>query len=137
MNTALVAAAKAGVDVRIMTPGIPDKKIIFQATRAHYEALLRGGVKIYEYVPGFVHGKSFAVDDRFGTVGSVNLDYRSLFLHFENGVLLTDNPAVQEIKADFLNTLKQCRPCLLADCRSVRLPLRILRSLLRVFAPLL
>lgn len=137
MNTALVAAAKAGVDVRIMTPHIPDKKIIFQATRAHYEPLLRGGVKIYEYIPGFVHGKAFAVDDRFGTVGSVNLDYRSLFLHFENGVLLTDNPAVEQIKADFLSTLEECRPYTLTDCRGVRVPLRILRSLLRVFAPLL
>lgn len=137
MNTALVAAAKSGVDVRIMTPHIPDKKIIFQVTRAHYEPLLRGGVKIYEYTPGFVHGKSFAVDDRFGTVGSVNLDYRSLFLHFENGVLLTDGPAVEEIKRDFLKTLEKCRPYTLSDWREVGLPLRILRSLLRVFAPLL
>lgn len=137
MNTALVAAAKAGVDVRIMTPHVPDKKIIFQATRAHYEPLIRGGVKIYEYIPGFVHAKTFAVDDRFGTVGSVNLDYRSLFLHFENGVLLTDDPAVEKIREDFENTLEKCRPYTLSDCRGVGVPVRILRSLLRVFAPLL
>lgn len=137
MNTALVSAAKSGVDVRIITPHIPDKKIIFQVTRAHYEPLIRGGVKIYEYTPGFVHAKSFAVDDRYATVGSVNLDYRSLFLHFENGALLMDNPAVADVKADFLKTLEQCRPYTLADCQRVRLPARILRSLLRIFAPLL
>lgn len=137
MNTALVTAAKSGVDVRIMTPHIPDKKTVFQMTRAHYEPLLRGGVKIYEYTPGFIHAKSFAVDDRFGTVGSVNLDYRSLFLHFENGALLLDDPAVEAIKEDFLETLKLCQPYTLADCQKVRLPVRVFRSLLRVFAPLL
>lgn len=137
MNTALVSAAKSGVDVRIMTPHIPDKKTVFQMTRAHYEPLIRGGVKIYEYTPGFIHAKSFAVDDRFGTVGSVNLDYRSLFLHFENGALLLDNPVVEDIKADFLRTLELCRPYTLDDCQGVRWPVRLLRSLLRIFAPLL
>lgn len=137
MNTALVAAAKAGVDVRIITPHIPDKKIIFHVTRAHYEPLIRGGVKIYEYTPGFVHAKSFVVDDRYATVGSVNLDYRSLFLHFENGALMVDSPAVRDVKADFLKTLEQCQSYTLADCQRVRLPTRLLRSLLRIFAPLL
>lgn len=137
MNTALVAAAKAGVDVRLITPHIPDKKIIFQVTRAHYEPLIRGGVKIYEYTPGFVHAKSFVVDDRYATVGSVNLDYRSLFLHFENGALLVDSPAVRDVKADFLKTFEQCQSYTLADCQRVRLPTRLLRSLLRIFAPLL
>ncbi len=137
MNTALISAAKSGIDVRIMTPHIPDKKMVFQMTRAHYEPLIRGGVKIYEYTPGFLHSKSFAVDDRYGTVGSVNLDYRSLFLHFENGVLLLDNPAVADVKEDFLKTLEQCRPYTLADCQKVRWPVRVFRSLLRVFSPLL
>lgn len=136
MNTALVAAAKSGVDVRLMTPHIPDKKMIFQVTRAHYEPLLRGGVKVYEYTPGFLHSKTFVSDDRFATVGSINLDYRSLFLHFENGVLLTDNAAVLEAKEDFLETVKKCEPYTLSDCRKVALPVRLLRSLLRVFAPL-
>lgn len=137
MNTALVAAAKSGVDVRIMTPHIPDKKVVFQMTRAHYEPLLRGGVKIYEYTPGFIHAKSFVVDDRYATVGSANLDYRSLFLHFENGVLLTDNPAVEAVRRDFVETLEKCQPYTLTDCQRVGIPLRLLRSLLRVFAPLL
>ena len=136
VNTALISAAKAGVDVRIMTPHIPDKKTVFFLTRAHYEFLIRGGVKIYEYTPGFLHAKSFAVDDRFATVGSVNLDYRSLFLHFENGALLLDSPAVKDVKEDFLKTLEQCRPYTLADCQKVRWPVRVLRGLLRIFSPL-
>lgn len=137
VNTALISAAKSGVDVRIMTPHIPDKKTVFMMTRAHYEPLIRGGVKIYEYTPGFLHAKSFAVDDRFATVGSVNLDYRSLFLHFENGALLLDSPAVKDVKGDFLKTLEQCEPYTLADCRRVRWPVRVFRSILRIFAPLL
>lgn len=137
MNTALVNAAKAGVDVRIITPHIPDKKTVFQMTRAHYEPLIRGGVKIYEYVPGFVHGKNVAVDDRYGTVGSVNLDYRSLFLHFENGALLMNDPAVMDIKKDFLKTLEQCQQWTLEDCRNVPWPQRLVRSILRIFSPLL
>lgn len=136
LTMALISAAKAGVDVRIMTPHIPDKKSVFLVTRAHYEPLIRGGVKIYEYTPGFVHGKNVVVDDRFGTVGSVNLDYRSLYLHFENGALLVDNPAVMDIKKDFLATLEQCRPYTLKDCRQVSVFTRIFRGLLRVFAPL-
>ena len=137
MNTALITAAKSGVDVRIITPHIPDKKTVFQMTRAHYEPLIRGGVKIYEYLPGFVHAKNTAVDDRYGTVGTVNMDYRSLFLHFENGVLLTDSPAVLDIKADFLKTLEQCQLWTLEDCRNVPWPQRLMRSILRVFSPLL
>lgn len=137
ITTSLVNAAKAGVDVRIVTPHIPDKKLVFQMTRAHYEPLIRGGVKIYEYTPGFVHGKNVAVDDRYGTVGSVNLDYRSLFLHFENGALLIDDPAVLDIKKDFLETLEQCRQWTLEDCRNVPWPQRLIRSILRIFSPLL
>jgi len=137
MNTALCNAAKSGVDVRIMTPSIPDKATVFELTRAHYEPLLEAGVRIYEYTPGFVHAKNFSVDDRYATVGSINMDYRSLFLHFENGVWLCDTPAVAEIKADFLTTIKDCKPVTLAQCNELPLPRRILRSVLRVFAPLL
>lgn len=137
MTTALVSAAKGGVDVRIMTPHIPDKKIIFEVTRAHYEALLEGGVKVYEYTPGFLHAKTFAVDDLYGVTGTVNMDYRSLFLHFENGVLLYDQPAVQEIREDFLNTQELCSRVTLKQCRSLPLWRRLIRDLLRIFAPLM
>ena len=135
--TALTSAAKAGVDVRIITPHIPDKKIVFELTRAHYLPLLRSGVKIYEYTPGFIHAKIFAVDDCYGTVGTVNLDYRSLFLHFEDGVVLYNTPSVLDIKEDFLATQAVSEPVTLRQCGNIRLPRRILRALLRVFAPLL
>ncbi|MEG1577454.1 MAG: cardiolipin synthase [Oscillospiraceae bacterium] len=137
ITTALVAAAKSGVDVRIMTPHVPDKRMIFEVTRAHYEPLLEGGVKIYEYTPGFVHGKNFAVDDKYGTVGSVNMDYRSMFLHFENGVWLCDVPAVLDIRRDFEKTLEQCQAVTLKQCRSLPFLQRLLRDVLRLFAPLM
>jgi len=137
MTTALTTAAKGGVDVRLMTPHIPDKKIIFEVTRAHYEGLLEAGVKIYEYTPGFLHSKTFAVDDLYGTAGTVNLDYRSLFLHFENGVLLYDQPAVLEIKRDFLETQEKCQAITLKQCRALPWWRKLLRAMLRVFAPLM
>lgn len=135
--TALTSAAKAGVDVRIITPHIPDKKIIFELTRAHYQPLLEAGVQIFEYTPGFVHAKVFAVDDRYGTVGTINMDYRSMFLHFENGVVLYETPSVLDIKMDFLTTQSVSQAVSLEQCRAVRWPRRVLRALLRVFAPLL
>ncbi len=134
---ALASAAKAGVDVRIITPHIPDKKVIFEVTRAHYLPLLEAGVKIYEYTPGFIHAKIFAVDDRFGTVGTVNMDYRSMFLHFENGVMLYDTPSVLDIKKDFLATQAISQLVSLEDCKAIPLGKRVLRALLRVFAPLM
>ena len=99
---ALILAAKRGVDVRIITPGIPDKKLVFKVTRSYYRQLIGGGVKIYEYTPGFVHGKVFVSDDRIATVGTINLDYRSLYLHFENGTYLFGAKEVTEIRDDFL-----------------------------------
>ncbi len=135
--SALSSAAKAGVDVRIITPHIPDKKVIFEVTRAHYLPLLEAGVKIFEYTPGFVHAKIFAADDRFGTVGTVNMDYRSMFLHFEDGVMLYDTPSVPDIKKDFLATQAVSQEVTLEECKASPLRKRILRGLLRVFAPLM
>jgi cardiolipin synthase len=137
VTMALTMAAKSGVDVRIITPHIPDKKSVFEVTRAYYEELLESGVKIYEYTPGFVHGKLFVVDDEYATVGTVNLDYRSMFLHFENGVLLYETPSVMDIKADFLSTQDMSLQVSLEACKQVPFPRRLLRDLLRVFAPLL
>lgn len=136
-SASLISAAKAGIDVRIITPHIPDKKIVFELTRAHYQQLIQAGVRIFEYTPGFIHAKVFAVDDRYGTVGTVNMDYRSMFLHFENGVLMYDTPAVLDVKADFLATQAVSHEVTLRECRGISLPRRILRALLRVFAPLL
>lgn len=136
-NTALCNAAKSGVDVRIITPHIPDKRYVFEVTRAHYPPLLEAGVKIFEYTPGFIHAKNFVVDDRFATVGTVNLDYRSLFLHFENGVWLCEAPCIKDIRADFLATEQLCEAYTLRRFKHLNIFLQLYRSILRVFAPLM
>ena len=135
VNTALCNAAKAGVDVRIMTPHIPDKPLVFELTRSHYEPLLEAGVQIFEYTPGFVHAKNLVVDDCYAVVGSINMDYRSMFLHFEDGVWLCGAPAVLDVKRDFLDTLAVCQEITLARCRERSMLRRLLRAVLRVFAP--
>ena len=136
-NTALCNAAKSGIDVRIITPHIPDKKYVFQVTRAHYPPLMEAGVKIYEYTPGFIHAKNFIVDDRFSTVGTVNLDYRSLFLHFEDGVWLCEAPCIRDIRRDFEETLEKCECVNPGVMKRQTLFQRLYRSILRVFAPLM
>ena len=105
MNT-LCNCAKKGVDVRIITPHIPDKKTVFWMTRASYEELINAGVKIYEYTPGFIHAKQFICDDIFATCGTVNLDYRSLLHHFECGVWFYNADCIIDMKNDFEETLK-------------------------------
>ena len=137
VSTALCAAAKAGVDVRIITPHIPDKPLVFELTRAHYEPLLEAGVKIFEYTPGFVHAKNAAADDVGAVVGSINLDYRSMFLHFEDAVRLYHDPTVLDVKADFLATQARSQPVTLEQCLAHSWPRRLFRSILRVLAPLL
>jgi len=104
LMAALSRAAQRGVDVRMITPHIPDKKIVFLLTRSNYKQLTQSGVKIYEYTPGFIHAKNFAADDRFAVCGTINLDYRSLVHHFECGVWMYDTDAVRDIRDDFLNT---------------------------------
>lgn len=132
---AMLAAAQRGVDVRIIMPGIPDKKLIFRMSRSFYQVLLTGGVKIYEYTPGFVHAKSLVCDDRAATVGTVNLDYRSLFLHFENNSLFYRGSIVARVKEDFLATQSQCRA--VEACDTKRYSRRwIVDGVLRIFAPL-
>ena len=136
-NTALCNAAKAGVDVRIITPHIPDKRYVFEVTRAHYPPLLEVSVRIYEYTPGFIHAKNFVVDDRFATVGTVNLDYRSLFLHFEDGVWLCEAPCIRDIRKDFEDTLSVCQRISLRQWRHLNPLLQLYRNILRIFAPLM
>ena len=136
-NTALCNAAKSGVDVRIITPHIPDKRYVFEVTRAHYPPLLEAGVRIYEYTPGFIHAKNFVVDDRFATVGTVNLDYRSLFLHFEDGVWLCEAPCIQDIRRDFEETLRVCQRISLRQRKYFNPIIQLYRNILRIFAPLM
>ena len=130
----LILAAKRGVDVRIVTPGIPDKKIVFDITQSYYASLIDGGVKIFEYTPGFVHSKVFVSDDIIATVGTVNLDYRSLYLHFENGTYLFNSKTVKDIKADFDETLKQCHQVTREECHS-GLFKTLFVAIVKLFAP--
>ncbi|MBO4939544.1 MAG: cardiolipin synthase [Clostridia bacterium] len=105
IRASLCRAALRGVDVRIVTPGIPDKKIAYRLTRANYAVLLKAGVKIYEYTPGFIHAKNMVCDDKCAVVGTINLDYRSLYLHFENAVYFSDCLAVMDVKRDCEETV--------------------------------
>jgi len=124
-------AAKRGVDIRIIMPGIPDKKIIFRLSRSYYKPLLDAGVKIYEYIPGFVHAKAAIFDDKVCSIGSVNLDYRSLFLHFENYSVFWNSSILEDLKKDFLNTQSECREVYSSEIKGY-----LLDSILRIFAPL-
>lgn len=138
MSDELVLAAKRGVDVRIITPGIPDKKFVYSMTRSYYGALVRGGVRIYEYTPGFVHAKQHISDDDIAAIGTINMDYRSLYLHFENGVLLHGMDAIKDIKKDFLETLEVSTEVTEKYNYGNRsTSMRITQCLLRFFAPLL
>lgn len=137
LNRALGLAAKRGVDVRIITPGIPDKKTVFAMTRSYYAGLASQGVRIFEYSPGFCHAKQWLCDGVLASVGTSNLDYRSLYLHFENNVLLYRCPAVAQMAADFENLFDQCRE-VTEYYRSGRgRMLRTWQCLLRLFAPMM
>ena len=136
MVSALCLAAKSGVDVRIITPHIYDKALIHLTTRSFYRELIYGGVKIYEYSKGFMHSKIFVSDDQIATVGTTNLDFRSLHLHFECGVWMYNSKAVLQIKKDYFDTLNECTQITLEECIE-RLPIRVFQEILRIFAPLM
>lgn len=136
MLSLLKHAAKCGVDVRIITPKTPDKKVVHFTTRSYYGELIRAGVKIYEYTDGFIHAKSFICDDTVATVGTTNLDFRSLYFHFECGVCLYRTSSIIPLKQDYLNVLERCSPVKAEDCRA-NLFIRLLRSICRLFAPLM
>ncbi len=136
LSNALILAAQRGVDVRIITPGIPDKRIVWHITKSYYYNLIRGGVKIYEYTPGFPHAKVFVSDDIVATVGTINLDYRSLYLHFENGTALFRSKKVLDVKKDFLNTCMVSHA--VTEQESAPKPVSgFIFMALRVFAPLM
>ncbi|MGM9873714.1 MAG: cardiolipin synthase [Bacilli bacterium] len=137
MQEALCLEAKSGVDVRILCPGIPDKKLVFEVTRSYYRPLIEAGVKIYEYEPGFVHGKVFLADDIMGTVGTVNLDYRSLFLHFENSTFIYKSSCLKDIYNDFTESFVLSKKISLESCVKTNIFRKLFRIILRIFAPLL
>jgi cardiolipin synthase len=133
---AFIRAAKRGVDVRIIMPGIPDKKIVYRLSRSYYMDLLKAGVKIYEYTPGFVHAKAFIADDKIAGIGTVNLDYRSLFLHFECNAVFYKADIIGDLKKDFLDTQKESHEKTEGDLKRGLL-YRFGNNVLRLIAPLL
>ena len=134
--TALENAALRGVDVRIIVPHIPDKKLVFGMTQSFYPRLMAAGVRIFEYEPGFIHAKSYLSDDSLAMIGTINLDYRSLVHHFENGVWMYGCEAVGKIKADMEETLQKCIE-VTPEMLKTNLPTRFIRAVVRIFAPML
>lgn len=135
MQTALCAAVKRGVDVRLVTPGVPDKKVVYRLTRSYYGPLLKAGVRIYEYTPGFIHAKSYISDDDTGIVGTINMDFRSLYLHFECGTYMYRTSALAALKADALETIAKSLEVSEKEVSRSSFG-RLLDAVLRVFAPL-
>ncbi len=119
-----------------MTPGKPDKKMVFWLTQSYYAQLIESGVKVYRYLPGFIHAKVFVCDDIYATVGTINLDYRSLYLHFECGVFLSHCSEIKRIKEDAVDTIGQSG-LVTREMARKKLPVRLAQVVLRVFAPLL
>ena len=136
MSRELRMAARRGVDVRIVTPGIPDKKMVYQMTRSYYSELARNGVRIYEYTPGFIHAKQCVCDGELATVGTINMDYRSLYLHFENGVLMYHYDAVAEIRKDFEDIFAASTEVTEKYNGRKSVLARMGRGVLRLFSPL-
>lgn len=135
LQTAIQLAAKRGVEVILMTPGIPDKPLVFRMTRSYYRPLLKAGVKIYEYTPGFLHAKTFISDDVIANVGTINLDYRSLYLHFETSTMLYYHPEIAKIKQDFQKSMAVSKRIGKRDVR-VGLLGALWDAILRLMAPL-
>lgn len=137
MITALGLAAKKGVDVRLILPHIPDKWYAYSTAWSYYSELLDAKVRIYEYTPGFVHAKNFVSDDSISVVGTINLDYRSLYLHFECAAVMYGCSIAEQIHSDFQNTLQRSREITPADCKKRPLFKRVIGWILRIFAPIL
>jgi len=137
MMTALTFAAKRGIEIIIIMPHIPDKPYAYLLARSYYEELLLAGVKIYEYTPGFIHAKVFISDHEKAVVGSINLDYRSLYLHFECAAYVYKNEMIRQAEHDFRETLLSSQPVTVEDCRKYPLFKKMAGSILRLFAPLM
>ena len=135
MITVIQMAAKSGIDIRIITPHIPDKWYVHPVTQYNYLELLEAGVRIYEYTPGFIHSKLFVSDDKVATVGTVNMDYRSFIFHFECGAWICDNSTVLDIKQQFEELLKVSREIKISEWRRRPVLMRLKQAILHIFAP--
>ena len=137
MENALKFAAERGVDVRLILPGIPDKKLPYALAKTHYHSLLDSGVRIFEYTPGFVHAKSFVCDDKEAVVGTINLDYRSLYHHFECAAYLYGAECIGDIEADYQATERKCRRVTRETVKAEKFSVKLMGCLLKIIAPLL
>ncbi len=137
LATALKYAGQRGIDVKLILPGIPDKKIAYSLAKSHYRELLEAGVKIYEYTPGFVHAKVWTCDDEKAVVGTINLDYRSLYHHFECATYMYRTDCISEIERDFQDTLAKCREITLETVRDMGVFYKIMGPVAKLIAPLL
>ena len=137
LETALKYAGQRGIDVKLILPGIPDKKLAYSLAKSHYRGLLEAGVKIYEYTPGFVHAKVWTCDDEKGVVGTINLDYRSLYHHFECATYMYQTDCIPAIEQDFQETLAKCRPVTEESIRGMETFYKIVGPVAKLIAPLM
>ncbi|MDE6293621.1 MAG: cardiolipin synthase, partial [Clostridiales bacterium] len=137
IQTALVGAALAGVDVRIIIPKIPDKKIVYQTTKSFIPVLVKAGVKVYKYTPGFIHAKMIIVDDERAFIGTCNMDYRSFYLHYEDGAILYNVDTIADMKTDYLSTIEVSEQVSPEQINDVLPTTRLARSILRLIAPMM
>ena len=135
--TTLTYAAKSGIEVIIIMPHIPDKWYAFVLARTYYAELMQAGVQIYEYTPGFVHAKVFVSDNDTAVVGTINLDYRSFYHHFECGAFIYANSVVWDVERDFQETLKKCQKMTMADLKALSIWEKLAGRVLRLIAPLM
>ncbi|MCF0246731.1 MAG: cardiolipin synthase, partial [Ileibacterium sp.] len=137
MESALILAVNNGVDVRLVVPAIPDKKMVYEVTRSNYEHLLAKGVRIYEYTPGFIHGKVSLADDRQAFVGTVNMDFRSYYHNYECGVWMYGTDCIENIRNDFEDIFVEAKEITLKEYRKTNYFIRLGRSILKIFSPLM
>ncbi len=137
LTNCILLAARSGVDVRIITPGIPDKKLVYATTRAFYGDLLAEGVRVYEYSPGFIHGKVLITDDQVAIIGSINMDYRSLIWNYECGTWIYGSQTVFDVKADLLAVIEASREICYYDWEKISFAKKIGQAILRIVAPLM
>ena len=137
LETALKFAAQRGVDVKLILPGIPDKKIIYALTKSYYKYLINAGVKIFEYTPGFVHAKVFVSDDEKAVVGTINLDYRSLYHHFECATYMLGTECIADIEEDYMKTLSVCKKVTNETIKHEKLGYKIAGPIIKLIAPLM
>ena len=134
---ALTNASKRGVDVKIITPAVPDKWLVHAITESYYPTLIEAGIEVYEYVPGFIHSKMIICDDIISVAGTINFDYRSFSHHYENGVWIYNDKVIKDMKQDYINTMFECKKIGIKEYQGTKWYKRLCGKLLKIFAPLM